>query len=645
MRPIPPALAAGVLVAAKLSAAALPQPVASYRISCRYEEASRTIEGQELLTWTNTTRRPAASLRFHLDLNAYRSTRSTYFRESGGDPLAGRGGAWGDLSLSRMTDASGADLLANSRYVRPDDGNPEDRTVLEVTLDRPVAPGTTMQISIEFVSRLPMLRDGAGWRRDFLLAAGWFPRIGVLADSGWISHQRHAGAAPLSDFGSWDVTIDLPAKYTGKVGGTGRLLEEREAPGGRVLEHFRLGIANDFAWTADTSYQVIADRYRRSDASGVDLTLLLQPGSRSRAARYLNAARAMLAALEHRFGRYPFGSLTIADVPWDARRASGRSYPALVLCRAPLLSPDGSRELERGIARGVARQFVADAVAPDELEEPWLSAGLADYAAGAALDEVYGAAHPVLAVFGLPIVLESVDLRPPVGIRLGALGAELPRRRWPGAGDLRPVAERSALAFSTLEGLAGKPAFGRILRQYVSEFRFSHPRTADFLAVARRLTGAAWVESFGAALVSPDLVDYAVAGADTRPAQAAAGLLDLQGRMTEMPAGRPASGFDSRVLVVRRGSIALPVEIRLRFAGARTYRTTWDARSRWIRLRVDGGPRLLEAAVDPKRRIALDAQPSNNGIRLRSDAAAANLWTARAYFWAENALDLFMELW
>jgi len=60
---------------------------------------------------------------------------------------------------------------------------------------------------------------------------------------------------------------------------------------------------------------------------------------------------------------------------------------------------------------------------------------------------------------------------------------------------------------------------------------------------------------------------------------------------------------------------------------------------------VENGPRLLEARVDPDEKLLLDADRTNNGRRTRSDAAAANLWTARAFFWTENILDLFMELW
>ncbi|HJW13999.1 MAG TPA: M1 family peptidase, partial [Thermoanaerobaculia bacterium] len=63
----------------------LTAPIASYEISCRLDAERRTIEGTELLTWTNRTSRPAGTLQFHLYLNAFRNTLSTLWKESRGE--------------------------------------------------------------------------------------------------------------------------------------------------------------------------------------------------------------------------------------------------------------------------------------------------------------------------------------------------------------------------------------------------------------------------------------------------------------------------------------------------------------------------------------------------------------------------------
>src|SRR4029453_12414444 len=70
--------------AAPALAGPFPPPVPSYQIPCRLDVEQKTIDGTEVVTWKNTTSRPASTLRFHLYLNAFRNTLSTFWKESGG---------------------------------------------------------------------------------------------------------------------------------------------------------------------------------------------------------------------------------------------------------------------------------------------------------------------------------------------------------------------------------------------------------------------------------------------------------------------------------------------------------------------------------------------------------------------------------
>src|SRR5215475_12566455 len=94
-------------------------PIASYEISCRLDTEKKTVEGTELLTWTNRTSRPAATLQFHLYLNAFRNTLSTYWRESGGKDREGKPvrESFGAVEVSRMTFSDGTDLLPSLAYL------------------------------------------------------------------------------------------------------------------------------------------------------------------------------------------------------------------------------------------------------------------------------------------------------------------------------------------------------------------------------------------------------------------------------------------------------------------------------------------------------------------------------------------------
>jgi hypothetical protein len=74
-------------VPAAATAGLAPRPAAqsprnaSYTITARLDPASRTLTGEELLTWRNTSTIPATSLRFHLYYNAGEHA-STFLREA-----------------------------------------------------------------------------------------------------------------------------------------------------------------------------------------------------------------------------------------------------------------------------------------------------------------------------------------------------------------------------------------------------------------------------------------------------------------------------------------------------------------------------------------------------------------------------------
>jgi len=634
----------------------LTPPIASYEISCRLDTARKAIEGTELLTWTNRTAYPASTLQFHLYLNAFRNTLSTFWKESRGEgrrgtPLAE---SWGAVEILRMTLQDNTDLLPSLAYIAPDDGNAEDRTVAEVRLPRAVAPGETIAVAIDFRSRLPRVSVRTGYNGDFFLAAQWFPKVGVLEDSGWNCHQFHFTSEFFSDFGDYDVAIDLPARYRGRVGATGRQVEERVAPSGdRIIYRFRQASVHDFAWTADPTYLVVKDRFHEAGLHDVDITLLLQPEHSGQAERHLKAARAALSGYGRVLGAYPYDTLTIVDPPWGARQAGGMEYPTFITVGTSVSAPSSVHSPEGVTVHEFGHQFFYGLLASNEFEEPYLDEGFNTYMTSRVLAAVYGPNHPTLSVFGLKVPL-GIDLHYPVDAnrRFFAVATrdihatkswKFRDRATYGAASY----SHTALALATLERLLTTNVMDRALRLYADRWRFRHPRLQDFIAAIHDVTGRDWNWFFDRTFFSSGSVDYAVDEATSVPSKAPRGLFEKEGTLAEGPPPELAKrrGYDSIVTVARRGETALPVEILLRFEGGRTHRAVWDGEARWTRLTATGGPKLLEAIVDPEEKILLDADRFNNGLRVEKDPRAATRWTSRTVFWVQNLLDFLTVAW
>src|SRR5436190_18531423 len=79
--PPPPVVAPAPAASATVPAGRSPRN-ANYSIDVELDPSSHTLIGREVLTWRNTTARPATDLRFHLYYNAWSNTESTWMREA-----------------------------------------------------------------------------------------------------------------------------------------------------------------------------------------------------------------------------------------------------------------------------------------------------------------------------------------------------------------------------------------------------------------------------------------------------------------------------------------------------------------------------------------------------------------------------------
>jgi Peptidase family M1 domain len=626
-------------------------PAAVYRveIAARYDPASRTLTGSENLLWRNTSETPISELRFHLYLNAFAGPRTTFMREAPGIvPLpaldeATRG--WIEVRSLRL--AGGEDLQPRGRFVSPDDGNPDDRTVAVYPLPEPLLPGGSVALAIEFEARLPAVIARTGARGDFVVAAQWFPKIGVFeaagvrgrTTAGWDVHQFHARSEFYADFGSYDVTLRLPGRYRGKIGATGALVSE-EVEENEVVARFVQKGVHDFAWAADPRFEVVTARFdpgrdvspgertRTARLLGVgeedlalppvDLRLLIEPDHRRLAARYLTAARAAIAHLGLYLGPYPYPTLTLVDPAFGADEAGGMEYPTLLLLGAPALTslPAFRRVLlpEIVTTHEFAHQYFYGMVANDQVEESWLDEGLATFYEGEILSAAYGPYVYRLGDLRVPL---AETLRPSAHLLSDPIATPTWRyrshRSWLDASYGRPAA-----VLSHLRNLVGSPAFARALRAYFHQWRWRHPGTADFEAsLAKTLAPRDLGWFFAQAFHSTRRLDYAVEGLACHPVPAEA-------------------LFRCSADVVRRGEFRHPVTVELRFDDGRVLRRRWRGDRRWARWTFTGAARLTSAEVDPDHLMTLDVDRLDNSQTLEPQRAATAKAVAQLVFWLQN---------
>jgi hypothetical protein len=185
-------------------------------MNARLDPIKKTIDATETLTYHNLTGQQLSVFPFHLALNAFQP-KATFMREVRmiGTRGTGPGTGWdpkhlGSITVTSFKVAGGGDLTSQMQFIQPDDHNPDDRTVFEVQLPKPVAPGADVQFEITFHDQLPEVLFRNGYKRNFFMVAMWFPKVGIWWHNGWNCHQFHADKGFFEDFGTFDVALTVP---------------------------------------------------------------------------------------------------------------------------------------------------------------------------------------------------------------------------------------------------------------------------------------------------------------------------------------------------------------------------------------------------------------------------------------------------
>jgi Peptidase family M1 domain len=627
--------------------------IASYAISARLDPATRTLTGDALLTWRNASQAPAAALRFHLYYNAWRNTRSSWMRERllAGNAALGRrpeeDWGWIDVTSLRVIRAGGSpiDLTATLRFVAPDDGNPDDRTVLEAPLDAPVAPGETLNVQIAWSSRVPrtFARTGVVGRYYFL--AQWFPKIGVLEDGGWNCRQFHAPTEFFSDFGSYDVRLTVPSGWV--VGATGRERGRREGSDGTTTHHYYQEDVHDFAWTTSPDYLERRARFEHPSLPPVDMRLLLQPEHAGQADRHFRATEAALKYYGEWFGPYPYGHVTIVDPAWQSG-AGGMEYPTLFTAGSRWLAPRAVTQPEGVTIHEAGHQFWYGIVANNEFEHAWMDEGLNTFSTARTIEQAYQPNYVVKRYFGgfVPWVFRDLPTaRATDGNRLSGYRAVAESdeqstptwQYWPGTAS-GITYNKTALWLHTLERMVGWETLQRIMSTYFSRWAFKHPRPEDFFAIANEVSGRDLTWYFDQVYRSSNAFDYGVELLRSEPASGRGFFGENGQRVFSTP--RAAGDAYRTVVVVRRyGEGIFPVDVSLTLENNEEIRWRWDGRARWTKFEVERPWRGARAQVDPDRVLLLDVNYTNNSATLAPQAGrAARKWSLAWLIWLQDHL-------
>jgi peptidase M1-like protein len=576
-----------------------------YEIGASLDEAAGTLTGTQRMSYRNNSPDTLGTISFHLHLNAFRP-----------------GSRWADADSMerrrRFNDLKDPDYAFNHlRNVRVDGTSVEpiwplapDSTIVRFVLPKPLAPGGTLTVDLEFDARpstLPRRQGRRGRAFDF---AQWYPKVVVYDRYGWEEQALYPGGEFYGEFATYLVDLEVPQDQV--VGATGvpicgdpgweranqvpdRPIQYRrdyypgapkyEAAGGDCVPSGGAGERESgklpagrkrIVWYAENVHHFAISmnpqyRYEGSAWGKVAIHVLYQPGDTATWGRGIATSRTAKALewLDGFFGEFAWPQIT------NVHRIEGGGT------EFPMMIHDGSAS-QGLIVHELGHNYVMGILANNEWKEGWMDEGFTSFQTTLFFEsqqrgmDGFSNLEPFITTLDLdgrsePTSLVSQDYR-----------------------DFNTynttIYSRGETFFHQLRYIVGDENLRRIMRTYYDRWKLKHVSEAAFKEVAEEVSGMDLSTYFGQGLHGVELTDYAIGKVKIEAAKRQSG--------TAAPG---APGWESRVEVIRKGEGIMPVEVWvLAEHDTAVVRTEGMARSEWVTIPTRTRPK--EILLDPRVR-------------------------------------------
>lgn len=588
------------------------QQRADYEMNIDVDAGKNQYRGTQRITYTNNSPDTLGKVFYHLYFNAFQpgsmmDVRSRTIADA--DPrVADR--------ISKLKPEEYGWIRVNSLKHNGKAVKFEtNETILEVTLNEPVLPGSTAAFEMEWDAQVPVQirRSGRDSREGVRFSmTQWYPKLCEYDYQGWHSNPYIAREF-YGVWGDFDVKISIDKNYLVAAGGYLQNPQEvgygYEAPGQTVNRpagdkltwHFKTPNVHDFAWAADPDYK----HTKINAADGTVMHFVWQKDQ-----KYEDAWQKLPAIMDRartimnkHFGIYPH-----REYYFIQGGDGGMEYPLATLVT-------GNRGLSSLVGVSVHEQmhsWYQMVLGTNESLYAWMDEGFTSYASTIVENELAregllpdqnAEEYPFLGTYGAYAQLATSGQEEPLTTHADHFNTNY-------AYGLAAYV-KGAVFLHQMEYIIGKQAFEKGLLRYYDTWKFKHPNANDCIRVFEKQSGLeldwyreGWVNTI-------NTIDYAI---DT---------VIAEGRR------------NTRVLIGRKGRMAMPLDIlvtydngdkELFYAPLESMRGEKPAENamkrtvlpdhRWVDpsfefVIPEGVKHIARVELDPSRRMA-DVEPENN---------------------------------
>lgn len=493
----------GLLLACLLFAAPLAaqdayfQQNVDYRIAVKLDDSRQMLLSHIDIHYTNNAPVALDRIYMHLWPNAYKNNQTVFAKAEA------RSGSWDFYSApeEKRGFIDSLDFKVNGQSVRWE-LLPDTIDVAVLWLAKPLAPGEQLQISTPFRVKVPGNFSRLGFSREQYQLCQWYPKPAVYDQNGWHYMPYLNMGEFYSEFGDFEVFINVPSNY--QVAASGNLQTASEIayldslaayaasidsfPALEIPEsslefktlHYRLENAHDFAWFCGKNYYVKQSEVVLPNSGRKVKTAVFF----SRDTKYWKNAATYVDSSVYYYskwlGDYPYDVCTAVDGALTA--GGGMEYPTITV----IAGASSAKSLDEVIAHEVGHNWFYGILASNERDHPFMDEGFNSY-----YEERYMATrYPASAggrVFGLSLGIDDAKMGQLAYLFSKRRGKDVSLWHTPSTGYDNEtygtlVYKRTALELHYLEAYLGTEAFDAMMQGYYESWKFKHPQPGDMRA-------------------------------------------------------------------------------------------------------------------------------------------------------------------
>ena len=482
------------------------QQKVDYNIAVTLNDKEHTLDGFEKIFYTNNSPDTLHFIWFHIWPNAYKNDKTAFTEQM----LGNNSTRFYFSEKEQRGYINRLDFKVNNVTAKVED-HPHHIDIIKVMLPQPLLPGSDVSITTPFHVKLPEVYSRGGHSGQTYHITQWYPKPAVYDKEGWHPMPYLDQGEFYSEFGHYQVEINVPENYI--VAATGELQNPAELnklkqlsqslktelispddkktdvrgaiPSSPTMKSliYSQDKVHDFAWFASKEFNVLHDTLKLESGRIVDVFSYFfkrHYQNWKHSTDYIkNAVRTRSAWV----GEYPYNVVSVVE---DEVSGGGMEYPTITL----VSHDENARMLEYIIAHEVSHNWFQGILGSNERRYPWLDEGLNTYYDNRYSKEKYAdvgemkmGARSVSLTAGERLMFETIA----AVNRDQAINTHA--EQFTNINYNMVAYYKTGAWLEYLERELGKETFDKAMQEYYRRWQFKHPSPADLQKTFEDVSG------------------------------------------------------------------------------------------------------------------------------------------------------------